>query len=102
MTDAEYRFWLKVRKEKEKTAGRPPKDYTPQQILSWYNKLHTDSSEYKMWGNGIALPCAVFVLDGVVEAVMQRRGQERLTKDEIDAIFARMTQYDDWIDGEWR
>ena len=102
MSDKEYRFWLKVRQEKERADGRKPKDYTPQQILSWYNKLHTDSAEYKMWGNGIALPCAAFVLDGVVEAVMQQHGQERLTKDEIDAIFARMTQYDDWIDGEWR
>jgi hypothetical protein len=26
------------------------------------NGLHTDSAEYKMWGNGIALPCAAFVL----------------------------------------
>ena len=25
-------------------------------------KPHSDSAEYKMWGNGIALPCAVFVL----------------------------------------
>lgn len=69
MTDEEYRFWLKVRREKEKTAGLTPKVYTQRQMLSWYNKLHTDSAEYKMWGNGIALPCAVFVLGGVVEAV---------------------------------
>ena len=65
MTDAEYHFWLKVRKEKEKAAGRPPKDYTPQQILSWYNKLHTDSSEYKMWGNGMALPNMLHVMLGI-------------------------------------
>ncbi|MEG1725783.1 MAG: hypothetical protein RR313_10355, partial [Anaerovoracaceae bacterium] len=23
---------------------------------AWYNKLHTDGAEYKMWGNGVALP----------------------------------------------
>ena len=34
-------------------------------MLSWYNKLHTDGAEYKMWGNGIALPCALYVVQGV-------------------------------------
>lgn len=24
------------------------KEYTKEQMLTWYNKLHTDSSEYKM------------------------------------------------------
>ena len=39
----------------------------PKQMLTWYNKLHTDSAEYKMWGNGIALPCALFVMQGIEE-----------------------------------
>lgn len=40
-------------------------------LTKWYNGLHTDSAEYKMWGNGIALPCAAFVLGGVAEALME-------------------------------
>ena len=39
-------------------------------LTKWYNALHTDSAEYKMWGNGIALPCAAFVLEGIAEALM--------------------------------
>ena len=35
-------------------------------MLTWYNKLHTDSAEYKMWGNGIALPNALYVMQGIV------------------------------------
>lgn len=27
----------------------------------------TDAAKYKMWGNGVALPCVVFVLAGIVE-----------------------------------
>jgi len=27
---------------------------------------HSDSASYKMWGNGVALPCVVFVLGGIV------------------------------------
>ena len=49
--------------------GKPQKDYTKAQMLSWYNKLHTDSAEYKMWGNGIALPCALYVMQGIAEAI---------------------------------
>lgn len=29
-------------------------------LVEWYNRLHTDSAEYKMWGNGMALPNALF------------------------------------------
>ena len=25
----------------------------------------SDSAQYKMWGNGIALPCAVYVMQGI-------------------------------------
>lgn len=28
---------------------------------------HSDSAEYKMWGNGIALPCALYVMQGIAE-----------------------------------
>jgi hypothetical protein len=43
------------------------KDYTEKQILVWYNKLHNDGAEYKMWGNGIALPCALYVMEGIID-----------------------------------
>lgn len=35
--------------------------------VAWYNKLHTDSAEYRMWGNGIALPTALYVMQGIAE-----------------------------------
>lgn len=25
---------------------------------------HSDAAEYKMWGNGMALPCALYVMEG--------------------------------------
>lgn len=30
----------------------------------------TDSGEYKMYGNGIALPCALYVMQGIEEALI--------------------------------
>lgn len=67
-TDEEYRFWLDVRNTHATViGGKEAKEYTKEQMLTWYNKLHTDSAEYKLWGNGIALPCALYVLEGIAE-----------------------------------
>lgn len=68
LDDMEDLFWSEVRQTYDAINGRPVKDYTTKQILSWYNKLHTDSAEYKMWGNGIALPCALYVMEGIAHA----------------------------------
>lgn len=69
LTDEEYSFWLKVRNTHAAINGRATKDYTKEQLLKWYNKLHSDSSEYKMWGNGIALPNAMYVMQGITDAL---------------------------------
>lgn len=66
-TDEEYAFWLDVRNTMAQINGKLVKEYTKEQILKWYNKLHTDSAEYKMWGNGIALPNALYVMEGIAE-----------------------------------
>lgn len=39
---------------------------TDKQIIKWLKNPHTDSAEYKMWGNGIALPCAIFIFKRLV------------------------------------
>ena len=67
MTDKDYAFWLEVRQTYDRINGRAKKNYTEKRILTWYNKLHNDGAEYKMWGNGIALSCALFVMEGIVE-----------------------------------
>lgn len=63
MTDEEVEFWREVfithqmvvnGKKREEVQHRVE---TKKQILTWYNKLWTDGAEYKMWGNGVALPC---------------------------------------------
>jgi DNA (cytosine-5)-methyltransferase 1 len=68
-TEEEYRFWLEVRNTHAAINGRAVKDYTERQMLTWYDKLYTDSAEYKMWGNGIALPPALYCMQGIVDAL---------------------------------
>lgn len=69
MTDGELVFWQKVRDTHAAVNGKPTKAYTAAAMVKWYNSLHTDSAEYKMWGNGIALPNAAYVLAGVADAL---------------------------------
>ena len=75
MTDGEYRFWLDVRNAHAAINGKPVKQYTKPQILAWYNKLHTESAEYRMWGNGIALPPALYVMQGIADILNHEKGE---------------------------
>ena len=65
----DYQFWKEVRNTHARINGKKEQDYTVKQMLTWYNKLQTDSSEYKMWGNGIALPTALYVIQGIADAL---------------------------------
>lgn len=79
LTDDEYRFWQDVRNTYATINGRQAREYTRDQILTWYNSLHTDSSEYKMWGNGIALPTALYVMQGIAEKLQQQTSHSKET-----------------------
>ena len=67
LSDEELAFWQGVRDTCAAISGKPARKYSAGSLAKWYNALHTDSAEYKMWGNGIALPCAAFVLAGIAE-----------------------------------
>lgn len=69
LADSEYQFWIDVRNTHAEINGKTAKMYSKAQMLTWYNKLHTDSAEYKMWGNGIALPTALYVMQGVADVI---------------------------------
>ena len=58
-------FWREVFETHRKVtgAGKPKTDAW---IIRWLKDPHSDSAEYKLWGNGVALPCVCFVLAGIV------------------------------------
>lgn len=68
-TDEQYEFWLGVRNTHAAINGRQVRSYTKTAMVNWYNKLHSDSAEYKMWGNGIALPTALYVMQGIKDVL---------------------------------
>ena len=65
-TTDDLRFWYDVFETHRKIAGTSTKPKTLKQIAKWLRDPHSDAAEYKMWGNGVALPCVVFVLSGIV------------------------------------
>ena len=69
LTDEEHRFWMDVRNTHAAINGKAVKDYNKTQMLNWYNKLWTDGAEYKMWGNGIALPPALYCMQGITDVL---------------------------------
>ena len=62
-TDEELAFWRSVFTTYAGINSSKPK--SDKQILKWLKKPHSDSAEYKMWGNGVALPNVYFVLSGI-------------------------------------
>ena len=65
-TDEELTFWKDVFETHRKIVGGAVKPKSEKQICTWLKNPHSDSAEYKLWGNGVALPCVFFVLSGIV------------------------------------
>ena len=65
-TNEEIAYWKDVFKTHAEALGKNMKPKTDSQIKKWLKNPHSDSAEYKMWGNGVALPNVVFVLSGIV------------------------------------
>lgn len=64
-TDEDIAYWRDVFDNHAKALGKTVKPKTDNQIRKWLIDPHSDSAEYKMWGNGVALPNVVFVLSGI-------------------------------------
>ncbi|TYZ27122.1 DNA cytosine methyltransferase [Selenomonas caprae] len=64
-TAEEMQFWREVFETHRKVMGTTKKSKTDNQIRKWLANPHTDSAEYKMWGNGVALPCVYYVMMGI-------------------------------------
>lgn len=65
-TMEDIRYWYDVFETHRRIVGSSTKPKSLKQIAKWLRDPHSDAAEYKMWGNGVALPCVVFVLSGIV------------------------------------
>ena len=70
-SEEQIAFWLEVWATYGRVTGKK-KSKTRAQVIRWLAKPYTDGAAYSLWGNGIALPCAVFVLGGIAEAALDQ------------------------------
>lgn len=65
-TEEDIAFWAEVWETHRRVVGGSTKAKSRNQIVKWLRHPHSDAAEYKMWGNGVALPNVFFVLAGIV------------------------------------
>lgn len=64
-TDEDISLWREIFQTHADAMGKKTKPKSDNQIRKWLQNPHSDSAEYKMWGNGVALPNVVFALSGI-------------------------------------
>ena len=64
-TEKDLGFWREEFETYRKAAAPDSKPKSDAQIIKWLKDPYSDSAEYKLWGNGVALPCVHFVLAGI-------------------------------------
>ncbi len=65
-TEEDIAFWTEVWETHRRVVGGSTRPKSRNQIVKWLQHPHSDAVEYKMWGNGVALPNVFFVLAGIV------------------------------------
>lgn len=76
-TAEEVNVWADIFETHREIMGTSSKPKSNKQIIAWLKDPHSDSAEYKLWGNGVALPCVSFVMRGISEYHKREMGGER-------------------------
>lgn len=75
-TEDDILYWRMVFNEHAEALGETKKEKTDNQIRKWLKNPCSDSAIYKMWGNGIALPNAMFVMEGIAQVLKEENNNE--------------------------
>lgn len=76
-TQEDIDHWREVFRTQMEAMGESKKEKTDNQICKWLKDPESDSAKYKMWGNGIALPCAMFVMEGIAMILSEEDADEQ-------------------------
>ena len=63
--DEDIAFWRDVFETHRKAMGTPKKPKSDKQIVKWLKNPHSDSAEYKLWGNGVCVNIVVMLMYGI-------------------------------------
>lgn len=76
-TQEDIDHWREVFRTQMEAMGESKKEKTDNQICKWLKDPESDSAKYKMRGNGIALPCAMFVMEGIAMILSEEDADEQ-------------------------
>lgn len=74
-TEDDLVFWREVFETHRKITGTSSKPKSDAQIVKWLKHPHSDSAEYKMWGNGVALPCVYYIMQAIADVVKESENE---------------------------
>ena len=74
-TEDEIAWWQQIFETHRRIVGASDKPKSRKQIIKWLKIPYSDAAEYKLWGNGVALPCVCYVLRGIVETIQAERAE---------------------------
>ena len=66
-TEEDLKFWRGVFETHRKVVTGASKPKTDKQIIKWLKNPHSDSAEYRLWGNGVPLPCVFYIMNGIAD-----------------------------------
>lgn len=66
-SDIQVAFWKQAFEVYAKQSVKPQKPKSERQVRTWIKKPYSDTAAYKLWGNGVALPCVRYVLGAIQE-----------------------------------
>ena len=64
-TKEEINQWKEIFETYRRVTGSSSKPKSENQIIKWLKNPYSDSEAWKMWGNGVALPCVCFILSQI-------------------------------------
>ncbi|WP_337986270.1 hypothetical protein [Dehalobacter sp. DCM] len=68
-SEDEISQWEEIFETYRKAIGKSAKPKSRKLVAKWLKAPYSDAAEYKMWGNGVALPCVCYVLAGIRQLV---------------------------------
>ena len=68
-TEEDIAFWAEVFETHRHATGIGKKPKSRNQIIKWLKNPHSDSAEYKLWGNGVCAQCVCFVMAGIARVM---------------------------------
>lgn len=84
-TEEDLKFWREVFETHREIVTHAKKPKTDKQIIKWLKEPDTDGAKYKMYGNGIALPCFLYVMEGIKE-VLERTSNKLPQKNDTETV----------------